>query len=103
MDAGVHGGDLHIEHVFVDGDKITGILAWPQASQRDPLYGLDTLTLAHDEHLDEVLAGYGTEVNRDLIRVWRSWRCLVAIRWLFDSGYGAPAHCPEVAVSRSLS
>ncbi|WP_028065632.1 hypothetical protein [Solirubrobacter soli] len=38
-----------------------------------------------------------------LIGVWRSWRCLVAIRWLFEDGYGAPAHCPEVAVSRSLS
>jgi len=96
-------GDLHIEHVFVDGDEITGILDWSEASQGDALYDLATLTLAHEEHLDDVLAGYGTDVDRALIRAWWSWRCLVAVRWLFENGYGAPEEYPEVAVLRSLS
>jgi aminoglycoside phosphotransferase (APT) family kinase protein len=96
-------GDLHIEHVFVDGDEITGILDWSEASQGDALYDLATLTLAHEEHLDDVLAGYGTDVDRGLIRAWWSWRCLVAVRWLFENGYGAPEGYPEVAVLRSLS
>lgn len=94
-------GDLHIEHVFVDGDEITGILDWSEAAQGDALLDLATLTLAHDEHLDDVIAGYGTDVNRDMIRAWRSWRCLVAIRWLYENGYGPPAEYPEVAVLRS--
>jgi len=96
-------GDLHIEHVFVDGDEIAGILDWSEASQGDALYDLATLTLAHEEHLDDVLAGYGTNVDRGLIRAWWSWRCLVAVRWLFENGYGAPDAFPEVAVLRSLS
>jgi aminoglycoside phosphotransferase (APT) family kinase protein len=96
-------GDLHSEHVFVDGDEITGILDWSEASQGDALYDIATLTLAHEEHLDDVLAGYGTEVDRDLIRAWWSWRCLVVVRWLIDNGYGAPEGYPEVAVLRSLS
>src|SRR4051812_47299197 len=96
-------GDLHIEHVFADGDEITGILDWSEASQGDPLYDIATLTLAHEEHLDDVVAGYGTDVDRSLIRAWWSWRCLVGIRWLFENGYGAPEEYPEVAVLRSLS
>jgi aminoglycoside phosphotransferase (APT) family kinase protein len=96
-------GDLHIEHVFIDGDEITGIIDWSEASQGDPLYDLATLTLAHPERLDDVLAGYGADVDRDLIRAWQSWRCLVAIRWLFENGYGAPEEYPEVAVLRSHS
>jgi aminoglycoside phosphotransferase (APT) family kinase protein len=96
-------GDLHIEHVFVDGDEVTGILDWSEASQGDALYDIATLTLAHEEHLDDVLAGYGTDVDRGLIRAWWSWRSLVAVRWLFENGYGAPDEYPEVAVLRSLS
>lgn len=94
-------GDLHIEHVFVDGDKVTGIIDWSEARQGDALYDLATLTLAHEEHLEDVIAGYGVDVDRDLIRAWRSWRSLVAVRWLFENGYGPPDQFPEVAVLRS--
>jgi aminoglycoside phosphotransferase (APT) family kinase protein len=96
-------GDLHIEHVFVDGDEITGIIDWSEASQGDALYDIATLTLAHEAHLDDFLAGYGTDVDRGLIRAWWSWRCLAVVRWLFENGYGAPEDYPEVAVLRALS
>jgi aminoglycoside phosphotransferase (APT) family kinase protein len=96
-------GDLHVEHVFIEGNEITGIIDWSEASPGDALFDLATLTLAHDEHLDDVVAGYGADVDRDLIRAWQSWRRLVAIRWLFENGYGAPAAYPEVAVLRSRS
>lgn len=96
----VHG-DLHIEHVFVDGDEVTGIVDWSEAAQGDPLFDLATVTLAHEEHLDDVLAGYGADVDRDLIRAWWSWRCLVAVRWLAENGYGSPDDFPEVAVLRA--
>ena len=96
-------GDLHIEHVFVDGDEVTGIIDWSEACQGDPLYDLATLTLAHQEHLGDVIDGYGTEVDRDLIRAWRSWRCLVVVRWLAENGSGSPDEYPEIAVLRSQS
>ena len=96
-------GDLHISHVFVDGDEVTGLLDWSEAAPGDPLYDLATLTLAHQENLDDVLAGYGSEVDRDLIRAWQSWRCLVGVRWLVENGYGAAEDYPEVAVLRSRS
>ncbi len=96
-------GDLHIEHVFVDGDEITGIIDWSEARQGDALFDLATLTLAHEEHLDDVIAGYGVDVDRDLVRAWWSWRCLVVVRWLFENGYGSPEEYPEVAVLRSQS
>ena len=96
-------GDLQVEHVFVDGDEVTGIIDWSEAAPGDALFDLATLTLAHEEHLDDVLAGYGADVDRGLIRAWWSWRCLVGVRWLFENGYGAPDTYPEVAVLRSLS
>jgi aminoglycoside phosphotransferase (APT) family kinase protein len=94
-------GDLQITHVFVDGDEVTGIIDWSEAAQGDALYDLASLTLAHDENLDDVIAGYGTVVDRDLIRAWWSYRSLVVIRWLAENGYGSPETFPEVAVLRS--
>lgn len=94
-------GDLQITHVFVDGDEVTGVIDWSEACQGDALFDLATLTLAHEEHLDDVLAGYGTDVDLDVIRGWWSWRSLVVVRWLVEHGYGAPEDYPEVAVLRS--
>ena len=95
-------GDLHTAHVFVDGDELSGIIDWSEAAQGDPLYDLASLTIAHHENLDDLLAGYGAPVDRERIRAWWSWRCLVVVRWLFENGYGPPAEYPEVAVLRSL-
>src|SRR3954454_2990529 len=94
-------GDLQITHVFVADDEVTGIIDWSEASQGDGLYDLATLTLAHEEHLDDVIAGYGADVDLDLIRAWWSFRSLIAIKWLAENGYGSPETFPEVAVLRS--
>ena len=94
-------GDLQLTHVFVDDGEVTGIIDWSEASQGDALFDLASLTLAHEEHLDDVLAGYGTDVDRDLIRAWWSWRCLVVIRWLFEHGFGPIETYPETAVLNS--
>jgi Ser/Thr protein kinase RdoA (MazF antagonist) len=94
-------GDLQVDHVFVDGDKVTGVLDWSEASQGDALFDVATLTLGSKEHLGDVVAGYGTDLDRDLIRAWWSLRCLTNIRWLTEHGYGSPEEFPEVAVLRS--
>jgi aminoglycoside phosphotransferase (APT) family kinase protein len=94
-------GDLQIAHVFVDGDEVTGVIDWSEASQGDALFDLATLTLAHEEHLADVLAGYGADVDVDVIRAWWSWRSLVVVRWLAEHGFGPPDAMPEVAVLRS--
>src|SRR5258706_9486087 len=91
-------GDLQVDHVFVADDEITGVLDWSEASQGDALFDLATLTLGHPEHLGDVVAGYGTDVDGDLIRAWWSLRCLSNIRWLVEHGFGSPEEFPEVAV-----
>ncbi len=95
-------GDLQLTHVFVDGDEVTGIIDWSEAAQGDPLFDLATLTLAHEEHLDDVVAGYGADVDRDLIRGWWAWRSLVVVRWLSEHGFGPIETYPEIAVLRTL-
>ena len=42
-DVFIHG-DLQITHVFIEGDQVTGILDWSEASPGDALYDLATLT-----------------------------------------------------------
>ena len=98
-------GDLHIAHVFVDGDELTGIIDWSEAAPGDPLYDLATLTLGHRDRLEDLLAGYGTstDADRDVIRAWWSYRCAVGIRWLAENGYGSPRDFGETAVLRSLA
>ena len=94
-------GDLQIAHVFVDGDEVTGVVDWSEACQGDALFDLAILTLGHEEHLGDVVAGYGTDVDLDVIRAWWSLRSLLAIRWLDEHGFGPPEEMPEVAVLRS--
>ena len=67
------------------------------------MYDLATLTLAHEEHLDDVVAGYGGDIEIDVIRAYWSLRSLMEIRWLVEHGYGEAATLPGVAVLNSLS
>ncbi|MFI5899104.1 phosphotransferase [Streptomyces cyaneofuscatus] len=94
-------GDLQIAHVFVDGDEVTGIIDWSEAGQGDALHDLATFTLGHEEHLDDVLAGYGTDVDLDVIHAWWSMRSLLAVRWLTEHGFDPFAAGCEVDVLRS--
>jgi aminoglycoside phosphotransferase len=94
-------GDLQVAHVFVDGDEITGVLDWSEAGQGDALYDLATLTLGHEEHLGDVVAGYGTDVDLDVIRGWWSLRSLVGIRWLIEHGFDPFLPGREVDVLRA--
>ncbi|RKN56233.1 aminoglycoside phosphotransferase family protein [Micromonospora costi] len=94
-------GDLQITHVFVDDDKITGVIDWSEAGQGDALYDLAILTLGHEEHLGDVVAGYGTDVDLDVIRAWWSMRSLLAIRWLMEHGFDPAAPGCEVDVLKA--
>jgi aminoglycoside phosphotransferase len=96
----VHG-DLQVAHVFVDGDEITGVIDWTEAAQGDALFDLACLTLGHTEHLGDVIAGYGTDVDLDVIRAWWSLRSLLAGRWLIEHGFDPNSPGCEFDVLRS--
>ena len=96
-------GDLQLVHVFVDGDEVSGVVDWSEGGRGDAMYDLATLTLAHEEHLDAVIEGYGGDVDRDVIRAYWALRSLMSTRWLAEHGYGAPSTFPEVAVLISLA
>ncbi|MFG2840996.1 phosphotransferase family protein [Streptomyces zaomyceticus] len=95
-------GDLQIAHVFVEGDEVTGVIDWSEAGQGDALYDLATFTLGHENRLDDVLAGYGTDdIDLDVIRAWWSLRSLLAVRWLIEHGFDPFAPGCEVDVLKS--
>ncbi|WP_233414291.1 phosphotransferase family protein [Nucisporomicrobium flavum] len=80
-------GDLQTNHVFIEDDEVTGVIDWSEAARGDALYDLAVLTLGYEDHLDDVIAGYGTDVDRDVIRAWWSMRSLLAVRWLLAHGF----------------
>lgn len=94
-------GDLQVAHVFVDGDEITGVVDWSEAGRGDALYDLAVLTLGHEEHLGDVVAGYGTDVDLDVIRAWWSLRSLLTVRWLVEHGFDPASPGCEVDVLRA--
>ncbi|MFE0771631.1 phosphotransferase family protein [Streptomyces sp. NPDC058861] len=94
-------GDLQIAHVFVEGDEVTGIIDWSEAGRGDALHDLATFTLGHEEHLDDVLAGYGTGIDLDVIHAWWSLRSLLAVRWLIEHGFDPFAPGCEADVLKS--
>jgi aminoglycoside phosphotransferase len=94
-------GDLQVDHVFVDGDEVTGVIDWSEAGQGDAHFDLAIMTLGHPERLGHVLAGYGGDVDIDVIRAWWSWRSLVVIRWLVEHGFDPFSPGCEVDVLKS--
>jgi aminoglycoside phosphotransferase (APT) family kinase protein len=94
-------GDLQITHAFVDGDSVTGVIDWSEAAPGDAMFDLAILTLGHEERLDDLLAGYGLDVDREVIRAWWSLRSLVASRWLLEHGFDPDAPGCEFDVLRS--
>jgi Ser/Thr protein kinase RdoA (MazF antagonist) len=94
-------GDLQVTHVFIDGDQITGVIDWSEAAQGDALYDLACLTLGHEEHLGDVVAGYGADVDLEVIRAWWSLRSLLVVRWLVEHGFDPSAPGCEFDVLRS--
>ena len=94
-------GDLQVDHVFVDGDNVTGVLDWSEAGKGDALHDLAILTLGHEEHLGDVVAGYGTDVDLDVIRANWSLRSLLGIHWLVEHGFDPFTPGCEVDVLRA--
>jgi aminoglycoside phosphotransferase len=96
-------GDLQITHVFVADDEVTGVIDWSEASQGDAMFDLATLTLGHEECLDDLLAGYGDDVDVEVIRAWWSLRSLLASRWLIEHGFDPNTPGAEFDVLRAAA
>ncbi|WP_033338490.1 phosphotransferase family protein [Catenuloplanes japonicus] len=94
-------GDLQITHVFVEGDALTGIIDWSEGARGDALFDLATLTLGHEERLDDLLTGYGRPVDVGIIRAWWSLRSLSIARWLITHGFDPDSPGCEFDVLRA--
>jgi hypothetical protein len=57
--------------------------------------------MGHEEHLGDVVAGYGPDVDLYVIRAWWSLRSLEAVRWLIEHGFDPSLPGREFDVLRS--
>jgi hypothetical protein len=99
--ATVRVGDVFLK---IDADQTrtdVEVEAMAKAGPGDALYDLASLTLGHQEHLGDVVAGYGADVDLDVIRAWWSLRSLRAVRWLVEHGFDPSSPGCEVDVLRS--
>ncbi|GAA1490664.1 phosphotransferase family protein [Brachybacterium sacelli] len=94
-------GDLQITHVFIEDDEVVGIIDWSEAAPGDAMFDLATVTLGHEEHLDDLLDGYGEGADPQVIRAWWSLRSLMASRWLITHGFDPDAPGCEFDVLRA--
>jgi aminoglycoside phosphotransferase (APT) family kinase protein len=94
-------GDLQVDHVFTDGEEVTGVIDWSEAGRGDAQYDLATLTLGNPGRLDDVIAGYGRDADLDVIRGWWSLRCLGVIRWLTEHGFDPATPGCEIDVLKA--
>jgi aminoglycoside phosphotransferase (APT) family kinase protein len=95
-------GDLQPAHIFIDGDEVTGVIDWSEASQGDALFDLAILTFGYQDRLGDFIAGYGTAgVDRDVIHAWWSLRGLLTARWLIEHGFDPNTPGAEFDVLRS--
>ncbi len=65
------------------------------------MFDLATLTLGHPERLHDVVSGYGTRVDLEVVRAWWSLRSLRGVRWLTEHGFDPTAPGCEIDVLRS--
>jgi hypothetical protein len=68
-------GELQIVHALDEGDEASGVGDCSEGGQGDAMYDLATLTLAHEEHLDDVMASSGGHIEIDEFA--RTLRCEV--------------------------
>ena len=94
-------GDLQVAHVFMVGDDVSGVLDWSEAGRGAAHFDLACLTLGFEQHLDDVIAGYGAGVDRDVVIAWWSLRSLLAVRWLAEHGFDPTVPGAEVDVLRA--
>lgn len=82
-------GDFKADHVFVEEGLVTAVIDWADTTVMDPLFDLAVLTIDHPQRLDDVVAGYGREVDREVVRGWWAMRRLTGIRWHIEHGMDA--------------
>jgi len=88
-------GDLQVDHVFVDGDEVTGVVDWSEASQGDALFDVAILTLGTRNILaTSSPATAPTSTATSSAHGW-SLRCLTNVRWLAEHATARPRSSPR--------
>jgi hypothetical protein len=83
------------------GNVADGTTAPGGISGRSPRRAILASAAGQRDAVRRVVAGYGTDVDLDVIRAWWSLRSLLAVRWLAEHGFDPSTPGCEVDVLRS--
>ncbi len=74
--------DYHPEHVFSDGENITGVIDWESAFIGDPYYDLAvSVYFLDDERREAFLGGYGDDIDQARLDDYLFLVHLVKLQW----------------------
>jgi len=91
-------GDLQAGHVLIADGALAGVVDWGDAGLGDPLYDLAVLTMGHRDRLEDVLTGYGADVERDVVTAFPHLRRLGSVRWMTEHGFDASGDIAALSV-----
>jgi aminoglycoside phosphotransferase (APT) family kinase protein len=74
-------GDFHLDHVFSDGNRITGILDWARVLAGDSNFDLAVTSYFLGDEFDVFMRGYGGETDPGRIEEYRLIIALRKVHW----------------------
>ncbi|MFK4089975.1 phosphotransferase family protein [Kribbella sp. NPDC020789] len=83
--------DLWDGNILVDDGRVTGLIDGERAFWGDPVAEFVSLTLFSDLD-DDLLAGYGANINRERLSLYRVYLYLIMIIEGTPRGYSGPEH-----------
>ena len=94
-------GDLQVDHVFVDGDEVTGILDGPKRPGAMPC-SISPRSRSDTQSTTATSSPDMAPTSTATLSAPGGRRRLTNVRWLTEiGGYGPPDDFPEVAALRS--
>jgi aminoglycoside phosphotransferase (APT) family kinase protein len=84
--------DLWDGNILVDGERITGLIDGERAFWGDPVAEFVSLTLLQDDVDDDLLAGYGADVDRERLALYRVYLYLIMLIEGTPRGYEGESH-----------
>lgn len=79
--------DFHSGHIFVEDNRVTGIIDWERALSGDPYYDLAVSEYFLGNQFAHLLKGYGRDIDCQVIEDYRLIILLSKAHWHYENNH----------------